>query len=71
MAKILKVSEFYTGEDCPNCDRNRLLTYDTDKGKKTVCEKCNWCVEDKEYFQEDEEEFIYPLDTWDKVLKEH
>lgn len=54
MAKILSVSDFYTGEYCPNCSRNRLLTYETNEGKKIVCEKCDWCIEDKNYFEEDE-----------------
>lgn len=59
MAKILSVSEFYTGEHCPNCTRNRLLTYETNIGNKTVCEKCNWCVEDKDYFYEDEDDMSF------------
>lgn len=56
MARILKVSEYYTGEYCPNCSRNRLLSFETDVGNKTVCEKCNWCVEDKTYFEADYDE---------------
>ena len=44
------VSDFYTGDDCPNCGRNRLLTVTIHSTKsKTICEKCSWCVEDSEY----------------------
>ena len=37
----------YTGEPCPNCGRVRVEEY---SGGKHICEKCNWCVEDEEYF---------------------
>lgn len=50
--KVLEVSEYYTGDNCPNCGRNRLLTYKTDKGDRTVCEKCEWVVEDGAYLEE-------------------
>ena len=36
----------YTGTPCPNCGRYRLVLYENNK---TVCEKCEWCVEDEEY----------------------
>lgn len=40
----------YTGEDCPNCGRNRLLIGDDGK---TRCEKCGWCMEDGKYDPQD------------------
>lgn len=50
------VSDFYTGDNCPNCGRNRLLTVTIHSTKaKTVCEKCSWCVEDLEYAELEDE----------------
>jgi ribosomal protein L37AE/L43A len=39
-------TDCYTGNDCPNCGRNRLLKC---ANGKTRCEKCNWVLEDSEY----------------------
>ena len=36
----------YNGEDCENCGRERVML--CSNGKR-LCEKCNWCPEDKEY----------------------
>lgn len=36
----------YTGDECPNCGRIRVMK---GKDKKRRCEKCCWCIEDKEY----------------------
>lgn len=53
------VSDFYTGDNCPNCGRNRLLIVTIDSTKsKTICQKCSWCVEDSEY-AECEDEYGY------------
>ena len=41
-----KVASFYTGANCPNCNRNRLMKGEDGKSR---CEKCAWCVEDNEY----------------------
>jgi len=36
----------YTGEDCPECGRWRvILCHD---GKRR-CEKCHWCIEEERY----------------------
>lgn len=64
--KILKVSEYYTGDYCPNCTRCRLLTYTTNHGDKVVCEKCNWCVDDNDYFDEDTSEVGNPYDWFSR-----
>ncbi len=37
----------YTGDDCPNCGRQRVMICDDDEKRR--CEKCSWCVEDKDY----------------------
>ena len=39
----------YTGDDCTNCGRVRVMT---GKDGKHRCEKCAWCVEDKGYDHE-------------------
>lgn len=39
----------YTADACPNCGRHRLMKCQDDK---IHCEKCLWCVEDKEYQSE-------------------
>ena len=36
----------YTGDDCPNCGRQRVML--GDDGKKR-CEKCYWCIDDGQY----------------------
>lgn len=36
----------YLNTPCPNCGRYRLELYENNK---SVCEKCEWCVEDEEY----------------------
>lgn len=36
----------YTGEDCPNCGRSRVLLGNDQKRR---CEKCQWCIEDGNY----------------------
>jgi len=33
----------YTGDDCPNCSRQRIMKSDDGKHR---CEKCGWCIED-------------------------
>lgn len=53
--KVYKWDDYYEKGRCPNCGRRRLMTAHTDHGVKRVCEKCNWCVEDNEYFLEDDE----------------
>ncbi len=40
-------SEEYVSDDCPKCGRRRL---EKCANGKHWCEKCNWVVEDKEYF---------------------
>lgn len=33
----------YTGDDCPNCGRNRLVRTEDGRGaERIVCEKCYW-----------------------------
>lgn len=33
----------YTGQDCPNCGRQRLMKCMDPKGDdRIICEKCNW-----------------------------
>lgn len=51
-----KVSKYYTGEHCSNCNRVRVLTITLNSGEeKHICEKCNWCEEDSDYaISEDE-----------------
>jgi hypothetical protein len=34
----------YTGKNCPQCNRNRLMMGDDGKQR---CEKCAYCVEDE------------------------
>jgi len=36
----------YSGDDCPNCGRHRVMVGDDGKRR---CEKCCWCIEDDEY----------------------
>lgn len=36
----------YTGEDCPNCGRERIMR---GADGKRYCEKCAWCIEDGKY----------------------
>ena len=36
----------YNGENCENCGRERVMLC---SNCKRLCEKCNWCPEDKEY----------------------
>lgn len=36
----------YSGEDCENCGRNRVMIGDDEKHR---CEKCGWCKEDKDF----------------------
>ena len=36
----------YQDIDCPNCGRHRVMLGDDGKRR---CEKCCWCIEDKEY----------------------
>lgn len=42
----------YTDDPCPNCGRYRVEKWSS--GKR-VCEKCKWCIEDGEYFHEEDE----------------
>jgi hypothetical protein len=33
----------YTGDDCPNCGRQRLMTAEDPTGReRVICEKCMW-----------------------------
>lgn len=33
----------YTGDDCPNCHRNRLVKCTDPTGaERVICEKCKW-----------------------------
>lgn len=48
----------YVSEPCPNCGRVRVEKYvrtgsDGISSEKHICEKCNWCIEDGEYFDWD------------------
>lgn len=36
----------YVSMACPNCGRHRVMIC---QDGKHHCEKCNWCVEDREY----------------------
>lgn len=36
----------YTSDECPNCGRMRVELYTNDK---RVCEKCHWCIEERQY----------------------
>lgn len=36
----------YTNDRCPNCDRLRIMM---GEDKKRRCQKCCWCIEDKDY----------------------
>lgn len=48
----------YTGDECPNCGRVRVV--ETESGKR-ICEKCHWCIEDaRYYFDEDEDDEPQP-----------
>jgi len=44
------LSSNYSGNNCPNCNRNRLRLCNN---KKQWYEKCYFVVEDKEYFKPD------------------
>lgn len=44
----------YISEPCPNCGRVRVEKW---SGGKHICEKCNWCIEDGEYFVREEPEY--------------
>ena len=37
----------YTGDECPNCGRYRVMRGGLDSKRR--CEKCHWCIEDKGY----------------------
>lgn len=39
----------FTGEDCPNCKKARLMRGNDGKSR---CEQCAWCVEDANYDSE-------------------
>nr|DAO65501.1 MAG TPA: alpha-aminoadipate carrier protein [Bacteriophage sp.] len=52
--KVFKWEDYYDTERCPHCGRLRLMIARTEYGTKRVCEKCGWCVEDNNYFVEDE-----------------
>lgn len=41
----------YIGEPCPNCGRLRVERWSCGKD---ICEKCSWCIQDDDYFFEDE-----------------
>ena len=54
----------YILDPCPKCGRLRVIAY---SGGKHICEKCNWCIEDGEYFDLDrylEESFS---DYWKEI----
>lgn len=50
----------YLNTPCPNCGRYRLELYENNK---SVCEKCEWCVEDEEYVDVYAE---YEKQMWDE-----
>lgn len=52
--RVFKRDDYYNTEHCPHCGRLRLMIAHTEYGTKRVCEKCGWCVEDNNYFVEDE-----------------
>lgn len=57
----------YVEEPCPNCGRVRVERY---SGGKHICEKCNWCIEDEEYFDWDRyDDEVTFADAW-KELEE-
>ena len=57
----------YVSEPCPNCGRVRVEAY---SGGKHICEKCNWCIEDEEYFDWDRyDDEVTFADAW-KELEE-
>lgn len=40
----------YTGDDCPNCGRSRLMEcQDNECRKRIICEKCDWEPEKDNY----------------------
>lgn len=43
----------YTGDECPNCGRIRVILCSS--GKR-ICEKCHWCIEDQRYYRDEDEE---------------
>ena len=52
----------YTGTPCSNCGRYRLERY---KNGKEVCEKCEWCPQEKQYINR---ERMYSLEE-NEILK--
>ncbi len=47
---LSKFGEYDNPENgCPNCSRYRIMLGDDGKHR---CEKCYWCIEDKEYDSE-------------------
>lgn len=43
----LGVNLGYVDGECPNCGRYRVELYSSNK---RVCEKCNWCIEEGDYY---------------------
>lgn len=41
----------YVDMDCPKCGRHRVEVW---SNGKHICEKCLWCIEDKEYYWEND-----------------
>jgi ribosomal protein L37AE/L43A len=42
----------YTGEDCANCGRSRVLRYE--EVDRFICEKCNWDQKAGQYAEDHE-----------------
>lgn len=43
----------YVNKDCPNCGRHRVEGWSSGI---EICEKCNWCIQDNNYYTADEDE---------------
>lgn len=44
----------YVHKICPNCKRRRVELWSN--GHKEICEKCGWCIQDNDYFVEEDEQ---------------
>ena len=45
----------YINKDCPECGRHRVIHWGCGKD---ICEKCNWCIQDNEFYNWDYHEYI-------------
>ena len=43
----------YANKDCPNCGRHRVESWSSGI---EICEKCRWCIQDNDYYIDDEDE---------------